>query len=342
VGPDSAGADPGPACYGLGGTEPTVTDANLVLGYLDAGFFLGGARRLDAAAAASAIEAHVAKPLGVSLVDAAWGIHQLVTLNMEGAIRVVSIGRGKDPRSLACVTFGGAGPIHGARLARSLGVARVIVPFAAGVASAMGLLTADARFDLARTFVTGLAAAPWDRINELFDAMEAEGEAQIRATGLRGPRRMRRLAEVRYAGQGHELGVEIPPGRLGPDSLSAIERAHADTYSGRYGYAEAPGTALEATNWKIEISCGAPAVELGAAASPAGGSAVKRPRPVYFPERGGFIDCPVHDRYRLGAGSVVTGPAVIEERETTVILLPGDRAAVDPHGNLIIDVGQKG
>jgi len=342
VGPDSAGADPGPACYGLGGTEPTVTDANLVLGYLDAGFFLGGSRRLDAAAAASAIEAHVAKPLAVSVVDAAWGIHQLVTLNMEGAIRVVSIGRGKDPRSLACVTFGGAGPIHGARLARSLGVARVIVPFAAGVASAMGLLTADARFDLARTFVTGLAAAPWDRINELFDAMEAEGEAQIRATGLRGPRRMRRLAEVRYAGQGHELGVEIPPGRLGPDSLSAIERAHADTYSGRYGYAEAPGTALEATNWKIEICCGAPAVELGAAASPAGGSAVKRPRPVYFPERGGFIDCPVHDRYRLGAGSVVTGPAVIEERETTVILLPGDRAAVDPHGNLIIDVGQEG
>jgi len=125
VGPESAGADPGPACYGLGGSEPTVTDANLVLGYLDAGFFLGGARRLDVAAATAAIETHVAKSLGVSVVDAAWGIHQLVTLNMEGAIRVVSIGRGKDPRSLACVTFGGAGPIHGARLARSLGVVRV-------------------------------------------------------------------------------------------------------------------------------------------------------------------------------------------------------------------------
>lgn len=342
VGPDSAGADPGPACYGLGGSEPTVTDANLVLGYLDPGFFLGGARRLDPAAATAAIEAHVAKPLGVSVIDAAWGIHQLVTLNMEGAIRVVSIGRGKDPRGLACVTFGGAGPIHGARLARSLGVAKVIVPFAAGVASAMGLLTADARFDLARTFVTGLAAAPWDRINALFDAMEAEGTAQIGATGLRGPRRVQRLVEVRYAGQGHELSVEIPAGRLGPASVAAIERAHALIYAGRYGYAEAPGTPLEATNWKVEISCGAPAVDLGARGSAGEGSAHKPSRPVYFPERGGFIDCAVHDRYRLATGAAVTGPAVIEERETTVILLPGDRATIDRHGNLVIDVAQEG
>jgi len=342
VGPDSAGADPGPACYGLGGSEPTVTDANLVLGYLDADFFLGGARRLDVAAATAAIEAHVAKPLGVSVVEAAWGIHQLVTLNMEGAIRVVSIGRGKDPRALACVTFGGAGPIHGARLARSLGVARVIVPFAAGVASALGLLIADARFDLARTFVTGLASALWERINALFEAMEAEGAAQIRATGLGGQWRTRRLAEVRYAGQGHELSVEIPPGRLGPASLAEIERAHAEIYAGRYGYAEAPGTPLEATNWKLEIGCGVPAVTLGTGSPPAEGSSRKRARPVYFPERGGFVDCPVHDRYRLGADEAVAGPAVVEERETTVILLPGDRATVDEHGNLIVNVGREG
>jgi N-methylhydantoinase A len=227
-----------------------VTDANLLLGYLDAGFFLGGARRLDVAAATAAIEAYVAKPLGVSVTEAAWGIHQLVTLTMEGAIRVVSIGRGKDPRSLACVTFGGAGPIHGARLARSLGIARVIVPFAAGVASALGLLTADARFDLARTLVVSLSDATWDQVNALFDAMEAEGAAQIRATGLRGEWRIRRLAEVRYAGQGHELSVEVPSGRLGPGTLKEIERAHAATYSARYGYAEAPGAPLEATNWR--------------------------------------------------------------------------------------------
>jgi len=259
----------------LGGLEPTVTDANLVLGYLDAGFFLGGARRLDLAAATAAIETHVAKPLGVSIVEAAWGIHQLVTLNMEGAIRVVSIGRGKDPRSLACVTFGGAGPIHGARLARSLGVARVIVPFAAGVASALGLLTADARFDLARTFVASLGAAPWEEINALYEAMESEGTTQITATGLGGQWRTRRLAEVRYAGQGHELSVEIPPGRLGAESLAAIERAHAAVYAGRYGYAEAPGTPLEATNWRLEISCVVPTVAMAGAGPPRAGA---RPR----------------------------------------------------------------
>ncbi|MGH7391305.1 MAG: hydantoinase/oxoprolinase family protein [Candidatus Rokuibacteriota bacterium] len=339
VGPDSAGAAPGPACYGLGGHEPTVTDANLVLGYLDADFFLGGARRLDVAAATAAIETHVAKPLGVGVVDAAWGIHQLVTVNMEGAIRVVSIGRGKDPRRLACVTFGGAGPVHGARLARSLGVTRVIVPFAAGVASAMGLLTADARFDLARTFVISLAGAPWDHVNALFDAMETEGAAQIRETGLAGQWRTRRLAEVRYAGQGHELGVEVPPGRLGPETLAEIERAHAAVYTAHYGYAEAPGAVLEATSWKLEISCLVPAIAMGVTAPGVRGRSRKGTRSVYFPERGGFIDCPVYDRYRLGSGATVVGPAVVEERETTVILLPEDRAAVDRHGNLVIDVG---
>ncbi len=241
VGPDSAGAEPGPACYGLGGQQATVTDANLMLGYLDADFFLGGARPLDRDAASRAIQEHVGSPLGVGRVEAAWGIHQLVTLNMEGAIRVVSIGRGKDPRRLACVTFGGAGPIHGARLARSLGLGRVIVPFAAGVASALGLLIAEPRFDLARTLVVSLDGAPWERITRLFEAMEAEGRAQLEATGLGGEWRMSRAAEVRYAGQGHELSVPIPSGHLGADARPAIERAHAEIYAAHYGYAEPPG-----------------------------------------------------------------------------------------------------
>jgi N-methylhydantoinase A len=146
---------------------------------------------------------------------------------------------------------------------------------------------------------------------------------------------------VRYAGQGHELSVEVPSGRLGPGTLKEIERAHAATYSARYGYAEAPGAPLEATNWKIEISCMVPAIEIGAL--PAGGArdARKSTRPVFFPERGGFVDCPVYDRYRLTQGVTLVGPAVVEERETTVILLPGDSAAVDPHGNLIVDVGRQ-
>jgi N-methylhydantoinase A len=340
VGPESAGADPGPACYGLGGRLPTVTDANLVLGYLDSRYFLGGAQALDEDAARSAIEAHVAKPLGVGLVEAAWGIHQLVTLTMEGAIRVVSIGRGKDPRELACVTFGGAGPIHGSRLARSLAIRRVIVPFAAGVASALGLLIADPRFDLSRTQVTALDGAPWDRVNALFDAMEAEGARRLRETGIEGEWRLRKSAEVRYAGQGHELDVPLPAGRLGPASLAAIQQAHAEVYAARYGYAEPPGAPLEATNWKLELGCAAPVPPF--ARPPAGGGAAgarKGMRPVYLPEAGGFVACPVYDRYRLGAGASMDGPAIVEERETTVVVLPGDVATVDPHGNLLIDLG---
>jgi N-methylhydantoinase A/oxoprolinase/acetone carboxylase beta subunit len=341
VGPESAGADPGPACYGLGGRLPTVTDANLVLGYLDPRYFLGGARALDEDAARAAIEAHVAKPLGVGPVEAAWGIHQLVTLTMEGAIRVVSIGRGKDPRELACVTFGGAGPIHGSRLARSLAIRRVIVPFAAGVASALGLLIADARFDLSRTQVMALDGAPWDRVNALFDAMQAEGARQLRETGIEGDWQLRRSAEVRYAGQGHELEVPLPAGRLGPASLPAIQQAHAEVYAARYGYAESPGAPLEATNWKLELGCAAP---VPAFARPPGGAASaaaarKGTRPAYLPEAGGVVDCPVYDRYRLGAGASVEGPAIVEERETTVVLLPGDVATVDAHGNLLIDLG---
>jgi N-methylhydantoinase A len=340
VGPDSAGAEPGPACYGRGGREATVTDANLLLGYLDAAFFLGGARPLDRHAAATAIEERVAKPLGLSRVEAAWGVHRLVTLDMEGAMRVVSIGRGKDPRRLACVTFGGAGPIHGARLAKSLGITRMIVPFAAGVASALGLLIADPRFDLARTLVVPLDAAPWERINQLFASMEAEGRAQLHATGVRGEWRTHRMVEVRYAGQGHELTVPVPPGLLDAGALPALQRAHGEVYAAHYGYAEPPGAPLEATNWKLEITCAAPPVTLSAPPRGAGDPR-KRARPVYFPEAGGFVDCPVYDRYRLGVGAAVSGPAVIEERETTAVLLPGDHATVDEHGNLIIHVGQE-
>jgi len=340
VGPDSAGADPGPACYGLGGQLPTVTDANLVLGYLDARYFLGGARALDEAAARAAIETHVARPLGVDLVEAAWGIYQLVTLDMEGAIRVVSIGRGKDPRHLACVTFGGAGPVHGSRLARSLSIRRLVVPFAAGVASALGLLIADARFDLSRTLVVALDGAPWDRLHGLFEEMEAEGARDLRETGLEGEWRVRRSAEVRYAGQGHELEVALPSGRLGPDALVAIQRAHAEVYAAHYGYAEPLGTPLEATNWKLELLCVSPepAFTRPPAATADLAAARKGARRAWMPEAGGFVACPVYDRYRLGAGAVVPGPALVEERETTVLLLPGDTGTVDDHGNLLIDL----
>ena len=340
VGPDSAGSDPGPACYALGGRAPTVTDANLVLGYLDPGYFLGGARQLYRDAAVAAIAEHVAAPLGVGLMEAAWGIHQLVTLNMEGAIRIVSIGRGRDPRRLACVTFGGAGPIHGARLAQSLGIRRLVVPFAAGVGSALGLLVADARFDLARTLVVRLDDAPWERINALFDEMEREGSAQLRETGLDGAWQTGRTAEVRYAGQGHDLPVGVPDGRLTAATLAAIQRAHAEVYRAHYSYADPPGTPLEATNWKLEMVCVSPPIDFGYGAAVADrGDPRKGQRPIYLPETSGFVEVPVYDRYRLRPGQELLGPAIVEERETTTVLLPGDRGSLDRHGNLVVDVG---
>jgi N-methylhydantoinase A len=344
VGPESAGAEPGPACYGQGGRLPTVTDANLVLGYLDARYFLGGARTLDEHGARAAIEEHVARPLGVNLMAAAWGVHQLVTLNMEAAIRVVSIGRGKDPRALACVTFGGAGPLHGARLARSLSIRRLIVPFAAGVASALGLLIADARFDLARTLVTPLDRVPWGRINRLFEEMDAEGALHLRDTGLRGAWRRRRSIDVRYAGQGHELEIDLSTGPLGPESLGAIQKKHAEVYAAHYGYAEPLGAPLEVTTWKLELICSSPRPAF--ARPPADGrdarAARKGARRAWMPESGGRVECPVYDRYRLGVGAVISGPAIVEERETTVVLLPGDRARVDEHANLVVDIAGGG
>jgi N-methylhydantoinase A/oxoprolinase/acetone carboxylase beta subunit len=339
VGPESAGAEPGPACYGLGGREPTVTDANLVLGYLDPAYFLGGVRTLDVDAAAAAIETHVAKPLGLSLIDAAWGIHRLVTLGMEGALRVVSIGRGKDPRGLACVAFGGAGPIHGARLGRSLGIRRLIVPFAAGVGSAVGLLIADARFDFARTLVVALDDAPWDRVNRLFEEMEAEGATQLRETGLEGTWHVSRSVEVRYAGQGHDLVVPLGAGALGAATLPEIQRTHARVYAAHYGYAEPAGAPIEATNWKVEMMCVTPKPPLTRDVAGDADAARKADRRVYVADADGFVTCPVFDRYRLGAGAAVTGPAIVEERETTIVLLPGDRARVDAYGSLIVDLG---
>lgn len=313
-----------------------------MLGFLDPDYFLGGARRLDADAARNAVEERVAKPLGLGLLEAAWGIHQLVTLNMEGAIRVVSIGRGKDPRRLACVTFGGAGPVHGARLARNLGIGRLIIPFAAGVASALGLLIADPRFDLARTLVVPLDEAPWDRINQLFAEMEGEGAAQLREAGATGEWRVRRTAEIRYAGQGHELDVGIPPGRLGPASLGAIQQTHAEVYAAHYGYAEPPGAPLEATTWKLEMMAVSPTPDLtGGASRTAAREARKGMRRAYIPEGGGLIECPVYDRYALDNGATLRGPAIIEERETTVVLLPGDRARVDEYRNLVVDIARQ-
>ena len=339
VGPDSAGADPGPACYGAGGQEPTVTDADLLLGYLDADFFLGGRMRLDVEAARRAIETRVAQPLGLSVTEAAWGIHRVVNENMAAAARVHGIERGKDLRGYPLFAFGGAGPVHAWQVGRILRVPRVLVPHGAGALSAYGLLAAPLAFDFVRTAPQRLTAADWELINRLFQEMEAEGRRILRGAGVPDAEvTVRRSAEMRYFGQGHEVDVEIPTGILTEASLAPITSSFETAY--RLLYSRTPmGVPLEALNWRAVISGPSPdltitsGLETGAGTKPT----PKKHRAAYFPEAGGYVETPVYDRYRLDLSARFAGPAIVEERESTTVIGPGARISVDAHRNLVAE-----
>jgi len=339
VGPESAGADPGPACYAVGGTEPTVTDADLVLGYLDPAFFLGGRMRLDVEAARRAIAERVAQPLGLSLAEAAWGIHRVVNENMAAAARIHGIERGRDLRAYPLFAFGGAGPVHAWQVGRILKVPRVLVPFGAGAISAWGLLVAPLAFDFVRTAPQRLDAADWSQINRLFAEMEAEGRAILRAAGVGlVDMTFRRSAEMRYVGQGHEVEVEVPPGALRTPSLGALTSHFEAAY--RALYSRTPmGVAIEALNWRLVVSGPAPRISMStpAAETCTAKEPIKNPRPAYFPEAGGYVQTPVYDRYGLRAGMSFDGPAIIEERESTTVIGPRARISVDARLNLLAE-----
>jgi N-methylhydantoinase A len=345
VGPDSAGADPGPAAYGAGGREPTVTDADLLLGYLDAGFFLGGRMRLDVEAARRAIEERVARPMGLGLTEAAWGIHRVVNENMAAAARVHGIERGKDLRGYPLFAFGGAGPVHAWHVGRILRVPRVIIPHGAGALSAYGLLAAPLAFDFVRTAPQRLASADWGQINRLFEEMEAEGRRIVRGAGLaEADIFVRRSAEMRYLGQGHEVDVPIPLGRLGAESAATIIASFESAY--RLLYSRTPqGVPLEALNWRAVVSGPAPDVlgqPHGSAADGRSGGAISGPpqvkatRKAYFPEAAGYVDTAVYDRDALAPGAHFAGPAIVEERESTTVIGPGATVSVDAHRSLIL------
>ena len=339
VGPESASSMPGPACYGRGGAAPTVTDANLVLGYLNPDDFAGGTMRLDAAAAQRAIESQVARPLGLGLAEAAWGIHLVVNSNMELATRVVSIERGRDPRDLTLIAFGGSGPVHGCRLAQALRIPRVILPAAAGVTAALGLLAADVKFDVSRTYVkkTDEVALPY--LNEMYREMEVQAAAVVRESAVAGAVAQLRSADARYAGQGYELNVALPPGVLAEADLRRFRAAFDEAYADRYGYAS-PEEPVEIVNWKLSAVAAGARLTLPKQ-TPRGGAdqALKARRAAYFPEKGGYVETPVYDRYRLSPGVTLVGPAVIEERESTSVLPPGCGARVDDYGSLLVEMG---
>jgi N-methylhydantoinase A len=337
VGPESASSMPGPACYGRGGVDPTVTDANLLLGYLNPDYFAGGSLRLDVEAAWRAITTRVAQPLGLTVEDAAWGIHAIVNTNMELATRVVSIERGRDPRDLTFIAFGGSGPVHGCRLAQALGIPRVILPAAAGVTAAIGLLAAEVKFDVARTWVRRLEALEPAALTTMYDDMAAQATAVVRDAAVATTVTLVRSVDARYVGQGYELTVPVPQGTLDTAALGRIRAAFDEIYAARYGYAN-PSEPVETVTWKLAAVGGAPRVALAKASAQARDGGLKGRRRAWFPETRGWTECAVYDRYALAPGSRVDGPAIVEERESTSVLPPGTSAAVDEYANLIVEI----
>jgi N-methylhydantoinase A len=338
VGPDSAGADPGPACYGQGGTQPTVTDADLLLGYLDPDFFLGGRMRLDRAAAERAV-ASLGAELGLGTIEAAWGIHQVVNEQMAGAARIHAIEQGKDPRAYPVFAFGGAGPVHAYRVAEILRAPELVVPLGAGVTSAVGFLVAPLAFDFVRSYVGRLDALDWDAVTARYDEMEREGLSILRSAGAAEDEIvMTRTAELRYVGQGHQVVVPVPAGLLGNESGSLLEARFEDVYRALYGRV-ATGNPVEGINWRVIASAPTPELRLDQLARGSAGSAreaLKGSRAVYLPETRSFEMVPVYDRYALGIGATFDGPAIVEERESTAVIGRNAHVRVDDLLDLVV------
>jgi len=337
VGPESAGAHPGPACYGRGGTRPTVTDANVVLGRLSATHLLDGGMKLAPELATRAIES-IAAALELAPVEAARGIISVVQANMLAAMRVVSVRKGYDPRTYTMLAFGGAGPLHAAALARALGVRQVLVPPAPGILCAFGLLVEPLRLDLVRTRVQPLASLTRDEIERQIEPMEAEALAWLERESVPpSRRRLHRAFDMRYLGQNFELTVAAPP-EPGGDALSALRRAFLTEHERVYGYAAA-GEAVQVVALRV-TALGEPEPlappRLGRASGPQPDEARTGERAVYFEESRGFAPTPIYRRERLLAGHRLTGPAIVEQMDSTTVILPGQTALVDDHANILI------
>ena len=329
VGPDSASSDPGPACYGLGGTQPTVTDCDLLLGYLAPDNFLGGAMRLDVAAAEAAIGARLAGPLGLSPVEAAWAVHETVNTAMAQAAAIHALEKARRIEGYTLVPIGGAGPVHAVEVARKLGIARLVVPAGAGVASAFGFLAAPISFALLRGMVAPLATLDLDALRVTLAEMEAEGRALVAKAGADAAETRIRVA-MRYAGQGYQVEAEVTA--LDRDTIRAAFEAE---YLRLYGRTE-PGLPVECVGWRVTVSGPTPRLDLASGAAPRG-IAVKGTRRAWF--GGAFVAAAVLDRAALKPGDVVPGPALIEERESTLVLPPGASARCDAALNLVVEVG---
>jgi N-methylhydantoinase A len=340
VGPQSAGASPGPACYGLGGREPTVTDANLALGRLGADRFLGGEMPLDLEAARAALRERVAKPLGMEVTAAADGILRIAVTAMSYAVKGVTTERGLDAGDFALVAYGGAGPLHAVEVAREIGIRTVIIPTAPGVFSAFGMLFSDLRYDFVRTWFTPLEDAPFDGIERVYRELEDEGRAAIAAAAVKPSKIIvKRAADMRYVGQEHAVTVDLPLKVFERQDRDAIKRHFDEMHEQRYG-TSAPDERAEIVSLRSTVT--------GVMRKPPQETVVRGrrapdkaaftgKRSVYL--AGKYRPTPTYARAALAAGNRIEGPALIEEHASTTVLLPGDALEVDAYGHLVIKVG---
>lgn len=346
MGPQSAGADPGPACYGRGGVAPTCTDANLMLGYLSADYFAGGRIALDAAAAEQSISERIAGPLGLDTVEAAHGMFHVINVNMASAIREISVQKGYDPREFPLICAGGAGPIHGAGIAAELGIDRVVIPRESAIFCASGMLLTDLKHDYVRSYARPLpkSSAEDEVIRKMIEKVRAEARATLKADGIPVRRQhLRTRMDLRYFGQYHEVSVDIPTravARLDRIDWETIRSLFHERHDELYGYSlRDEGTGVELLNLRLTgIGMTAkPTFERQPRRRAACGHALKGQRPIYLPERKGFRKVPVFDGDRLGHGNRITGPAIIESVNTTILVPSGYLAGYDALGNCLLD-----
>jgi len=338
VGPQSAGAMPGPACYMRGGTQPTITDCNLVLGYLSPGNFLGGKMSLDAQASRDAIARAVADPLKVSVEDAAEGIVRIINVKMQEAIKAISTMRGHDLRDFMLLAFGGAGPLHAQRIAEDLGMAGVIVPLYPGVYSAMGLVMSDVKHDYIRSRLTALSNVTEAQVNEVFAQLEAQAREDLAQEHFAPEQTdIEHALDLRYAGQGYEITLSCKA-PLAPGDLKTLRAGFDEEHRKMFGHT-APNEPVEIVSYRLRGIGRVPPVELpefertGAPLS----EALREMRPARFD--GKTVECPVYQRERLDVGASFEGPAIIDQLDCTTVVPPGQKVRIDSYRNMIITIG---
>ncbi|MBT7267742.1 MAG: hydantoinase/oxoprolinase family protein, partial [Rhodospirillaceae bacterium] len=343
VGPESAGADPGPVCYGLGGTEPTVTDANLILGRLAADRFLGGEMHLDVKAAKQAIKEKIADPLGMTVTEAADGILRIAATTMSYAVKGVSTERGLDAASFAMVAMGGAGPLHAAEVAREIGMKQIIIPESPGHFSAFGMLFSDLRYDYVQTCPSRLADADFADLELIYQNMEEAGHAAIERTSINvDDIVVTRAADMRYVGQEHAVTVDLAINYFTEQDRDGIKAEFDQEHKIRYG-TSAPAEKAEIVSLRSAVTglMQKPPLEEHLMKGEEIPQAAKTgTREIFFSNETGFIDTPSYARKELLAGNKISGPAVIEEHASTTVLFPSDKLEVDGFGNLIITIGK--